>query len=315
MIVGTIARAVDERLGQPSPAVERGDALDDVGAGRREHDDERHALGAGRVGGHLDHRRVVDDSGTPRNPDAVSPPSSTHTTGRSPSIAGLDRRRDVRGDRRRCVPDAERRAAGERPSPADASDGGHGVLVACGAATAGGRRRREQRGEQHVRQVVAHLVGEDPAERGGDDPGDADDAAARRSALPFLRLRHVPITAVGMITAADVPLATTGGIPNSRIIAGTMTMPPPTPSSPARMPVAQPDDEQGGDGDRRDRPRPSASVETNRRTAETMRIAGEQQPERAVGEDVEQLGADDGAGDGAGASTPGDAQSTLSWVA
>ena len=30
----------------------------------------------------------VDDSGTPRNPDAVSPPSSTHTTGRSPATPG-----------------------------------------------------------------------------------------------------------------------------------------------------------------------------------------------------------------------------------
>ena len=46
-------------------------------------------------------------------------------------------------------------------------------------------------------------------------------AAARRSVLSLARLRHVPITAAAIITAADVPLATTGSMPNSRIIAGT----------------------------------------------------------------------------------------------
>ncbi len=93
-------------------------------------------------------------------------------------------------------------------------------------------------------------------------------AAAGRSVLPFFRLRQVPITAVGMITAADVPLATTGAMPNSRIIAGTITIPPPTPSSPARMPVASPSATSARTTDTVRAPRPSAWA---RRTAGSPR--------------------------------------------
>ena len=46
--------------------------------------------------------------------------------------------------------------------------------------------------------------------------------------------------AVGTITATDVPLATTGSMPRSTIIAGTMITPPPIPSSPASVPVSRP---------------------------------------------------------------------------
>jgi hypothetical protein len=42
------------------------------------------------------------------------------------------------------------------------------------------------------------------------------------------------------MTASDVPFAIAEGIPNKTIIAGTMIMPPPTPSMPARAPVAKP---------------------------------------------------------------------------
>ena len=65
-------------------------------------------------------------------------------------------------------------------------------------------------------------------------------SATRRSVLWFLRLRQVPITEVGTITAKDVPFATTAGMWNRTTMAGTMTMPPPTPSRPARMPAISP---------------------------------------------------------------------------
>ena len=50
----------------------------------------------------------------------------------------------------------------------------------------------------------------------------------------------VPVIAVGMITATDVPFAITGGNPKRIIIAGTMTTPPPTPSKPAKTPETAP---------------------------------------------------------------------------
>ena len=64
--------------------------------------------------------------------------------------------------------------------------------------------------------------------------------ATRMSAFRFVRLRTVPITAVGTITNSDVPLAMAAGMPKPTTIAGTMMIPPPTPRSPARMPVASP---------------------------------------------------------------------------
>ena len=64
--------------------------------------------------------------------------------------------------------------------------------------------------------------------------------AARRSTLFFERLRNVPMIAVGMMTATEVPFAMADGICKSIIMAGTITTPPPTPSSPAKIPVATP---------------------------------------------------------------------------
>ena len=64
-------------------------------------------------------------------------------------------------------------------------------------------------------------------------------AAARMSTLAFLRLRNVPMIAVGTMTATDVPLATTVAMP-SVAIAGTMITPPPMPSSPASVPDTNP---------------------------------------------------------------------------
>ncbi len=60
------------------------------------------------------------------------------------------------------------------------------------------------------------------------------------SALRFVRLRIVPMIAVGTITAVEVPLAIAGTIPSSRIIAGTMITPEPPPSSPADVPANRP---------------------------------------------------------------------------
>ncbi|CAB4564367.1 unannotated protein [freshwater metagenome] len=45
---------------------------------------------------------------------------------------------------------------------------------------------------------------------------------------------------VGMMTATEVPLATTFNSLKNTIIAGTITTPPPMPRSPARVPVARP---------------------------------------------------------------------------
>jgi hypothetical protein len=58
----------------------------------------------------------------------------------------------------------------------------------------------------------------------------------RRSAFPFRTLRRVPITAVGTMTSNDVPFATASGDEEQRHSTGTITMPPPTPRSPAGVP-------------------------------------------------------------------------------
>ena len=57
----------------------------------------------------------------------------------------------------------------------------------------------------------------------------------RRRMLPI-----VPETAVGIIMSSDVPLATRSLVPKTSMSAGTTMIPPPTPSSPARMPVITP---------------------------------------------------------------------------
>jgi hypothetical protein len=64
--------------------------------------------------------------------------------------------------------------------------------------------------------------------------------AARRSTFFFERLRKVPMIEVGMMTATEVPFAMADGMCKSIIMAGTITTPPPTPSSPAKIPVATP---------------------------------------------------------------------------
>ena len=117
--------------------------------------------------------------------------------------------------------------------------------------------------------------------------------------MSLARLRHVPITAAAMITAADVPLAMTGSRSNSRIIAGTMMMPPPTPSRPARIPVTRPTTTR-------------ATTEAHGQPAPPVGVGGEEQAQRrpdehddeddgegALGQDVEQPCSDDRAADGA----------------
>ena len=51
------AGAVDERLGQSAPALQGGEALDDVGTGGGEHEHQRHALDAGGLHRLFDDRR------------------------------------------------------------------------------------------------------------------------------------------------------------------------------------------------------------------------------------------------------------------
>ena len=65
-------------------------------------------------------------------------------------------------------------------------------------------------------------------------------AAARKSTFFFVRFRYVPMRDVGIMTRTDVPFAMAAGKCNNIIIAGTMMIPPPTPSNPARIPVATP---------------------------------------------------------------------------
>ena len=65
-------------------------------------------------------------------------------------------------------------------------------------------------------------------------------AAADRSTFFVDRFLIVPMIAVGTMTAIEVPLAITEEIPNSTTIAGTNTIPPPTPNNPASAPAAKP---------------------------------------------------------------------------
>ena len=71
-------------------------------------------------------------------------------------------------------------------------------------------------------------------------PAKPTTTAARISTCKLRRLRHVPMIAVGTMTASEVPLATTGDSPSTNIMTGTMMTPPPMPSSPARNPVKRP---------------------------------------------------------------------------
>ena len=65
-------------------------------------------------------------------------------------------------------------------------------------------------------------------------------SATRVSMFLAFELRQVPMIAVGMITAAEVPLAITGISLKSTIMIGTITTPPPMPSNPASTPVKKP---------------------------------------------------------------------------
>ena len=58
--------------------------------------------------------------------------------------------------------------------------------------------------------------------------------------MPRRTLPIVPDTAVGIIMSSDVPLATRSLVPKTSMSAGTTMIPPPTPRSPARMPVTTP---------------------------------------------------------------------------
>ena len=96
-------------------------------------------------------------------------------------------------------------------------------------------------GEQHVRQPLVEPDRQAARPTNAATmPATPTTAATRRSALPWRRLRAVPTIAVGRITASDVPLATAVGRPKSTTMAGMRMMPPPTPSSPARIPETTP---------------------------------------------------------------------------
>ena len=60
------------------------------------------------------------------------------------------------------------------------------------------------------------------------------------SMLPERRFRRVPTMDVGRITSNEVPLAVGSTKPNSKINAGIMITPPPTPIVPDNSPVARP---------------------------------------------------------------------------
>ncbi|NBU55814.1 MAG: hypothetical protein EBS22_06250 [Acidimicrobiia bacterium] len=98
--------------------------------------------------------------------------------------------------------------------------------------------------------------------------------AAVRPSMFFARaLRHVPMMAVGMMTAADVPLAITGMALKNTIMIGTITTPPPIPRRPARTPVRNPMMTRAIALPTSIAPRPSASVGTYRRIAVSISIA------------------------------------------
>jgi hypothetical protein len=97
-------------------------------------------------------------------------------------------------------------------------------------------------------------------------------AAARKSTFFFVRFRYVPMMDVGMMTKTDVPFAMAAGKCNNIIIAGTMMMPPPTPSNPARIPVATPIAIKAITLPTVNTPRVPDSIGRNSRTAVTKRM-------------------------------------------
>ena len=56
----------------------------------------------------------------------------------------------------------------------------------------------------------------------------------------MLKCLKLPIIAVGMITASEVPTASLMSIFMKNIMAGTMTIPPPTPNNPLVTPLTAP---------------------------------------------------------------------------
>ena len=113
------------------------------------------------------------------------------------------------------------------------------LAARCGAATASARRRPLVGARTDVRGRLRQADETCEAPNADTMPATPTTAATRRSVLCFVRLRHVPMTAVGTMTANDVPLATTAGMPNSTIMAGTMTIPADA-QQPARIPVTNP---------------------------------------------------------------------------
>ena len=99
---------------------------------------------------------VADDSGTPRKPEAVRPPCSTHTTDRSPIVLTSA---VTASSTRRCRPSVIVTVLTLRGPP---------ILTKL-PQHAHGHGEQEHR-EQDVGEVVAHAVGERPADGRGDDP-------------------------------------------------------------------------------------------------------------------------------------------------
>ena len=71
----------------------------------------------------------------------------------------------------------------------------------------------------------------------------AGESAVRQSTLPCWKCLNEPSSAVGMMTTSDVPTACLmsriGGL-RKRSMAGTITMPPPTPNRPLVIPLTSP---------------------------------------------------------------------------
>ena len=118
-------------------------------------------------------------------------------------------------------------------------------------------------------------------------------AAARRSVLSLARLRHVPMIAAAMITAADVPLATTGSMPNSEDHRRHHDDAAADAEQAGEDPGDEPDDDEGDHRGRRSgrparRRRWRGTGAAPRRRARTMKMIASV----SLGQDVEEAGAD-----------------------
>ena len=98
------------------------------------------------------------------------------------------------------------------------------------------REDREQHSQaesgDELRELGANGAAHDAP--GGDVQGPAE------STLPWRKCCVAPEMAVGTMTASEIPWATCWSMPITITIAGTITMPPPTPMVPATNPVNVP---------------------------------------------------------------------------